>query len=65
MKWQPIASAPKDGSTILLCEGTRAFQGFWYADNGYWVPSAWGDYASLEESATNPTHWMPLPEAPE
>ena len=34
--------------------------------SGYWLPSAWfaaemGDY----ERVVNPTHWMPLPAAPE
>jgi hypothetical protein len=57
--WQPIETAPKDGTTIL---------GFWCNGemhtgsicNGEWIP-AW------EHQNNNwdiPTHWMPLPPPP-
>lgn len=56
--WQPIETAPKDG-TYVLCgaPGSTATVYFW---NG----AAWddGDFFSNE---TWPTHWMPLPSAPE
>jgi hypothetical protein len=66
MSWQPIETAPKDGSEIDL----------WISDprypDGYRIPEcAWMDgrwVSTLEdqrlESKQAPTHWMPLPEPP-
>ncbi|MGI9295970.1 MAG: DUF551 domain-containing protein [Pseudomonadales bacterium] len=56
--WQPISSAPRDGSSILASDcgviGVVRWQrDCWQVDAGR--P---GDYL-------NPTHWMPLPSAPE
>jgi hypothetical protein len=74
--WQPIGTAPKDGTWVLVYGGgtddeevTRAIAVAQYTDylNGgktewHWQ-FAWYDggyYGQFEE----PTHWMPLPEAP-
>jgi hypothetical protein len=56
-EWQPIETAPRDRTVILLRGSkTRHADGFWepcaYAGNGGWV---W-PYVHCE-----PTHWMPLP----
>jgi hypothetical protein len=62
-EWQPIETAPKDGTRLLLF-GTervfltdRAFVGRWDAERagGSWVGPEW---------RCIPTHWMPLPEPP-
>ena len=58
--WLPIGTAPHDGSSVLLLgQSGRHADGFWesaaYNGNGCWV---WA-YVKCE-----PTHWMPLPEAP-
>lgn len=54
--WQPIETAPKDGSSILLATPKgRIADGFWSPVYGVW---SW-PYVMVE-----PTHWMPLPEAP-
>jgi hypothetical protein len=79
MEWQPIETAPKDGTRVLIVneEGLidaaifiqewtereewvrKAKDGDVYRtvreDTGYW----------LTDIAYCPTHWMPLPKAPE
>lgn len=60
-EWQPISTAPKDG-TIILLYIPRAFTyptkpGYWWKQHGYW--RAYGP------DAIRPTHWMPLPEPPQ
>ena len=54
--WQPIETAPKDGSSILLATPKgRIADGFWSPVYGVW---SW-PYVMVE-----PTHWMPLPGRP-
>ena len=60
-RWQPIETAPKDGSYVLLAGKRREdiASGYWlqyaYACNGAWIwPFVLKD----------PTHWVPLPKAP-
>lgn len=61
--WQPIETAPKDGSLILIYAKRGQAIGFW--DDCWkidlefveWEGAAWG-------TIYNPTHWMPLPEPP-
>lgn len=73
MSWQPIETAPKDGTEIWLgCPGHRAV--------GYWgtlgVLPGWisrmgptpydGDWPIEEHLGGNqPTHWQPAPEPPD
>lgn len=60
--WRPIATAPKDGTKILVTEigfGRDATNcAFWRDDAGEWwsVPSG--------RVYRNLTHWMPLPNPP-
>lgn len=57
MEWQPIETAPKDGTQILLGKvGGSMIVGFW---NGY----AWDD-GDFDSNVSWPSHWMPLPEPP-
>lgn len=65
MKWQPIETAPKDGTKILLgCPASRGYSGvvekcYWHKwDNG---KGKWWDWVTPDK----PTHWMPLPTPPE
>ena len=70
MMWQPIETAPKD-RFLLLC-GPSGYiiipwvfvTGCMYSDYhvGRWVDHANDD---LSDWGFEPTHWMPLPEAPD
>ena len=61
--WQPIETAPKDGSIILGWEPRATkwkikFMAFHYqANGGYWTNA-------LNTGSVEATHWMPLPEPP-
>ena len=72
--WQPIETAPKDGTRIIL--GKAAGYVMAWAGSGYWfnrepcphhppckpgTHTGWTD--GLDTYAT-PTHWMPLPPPP-
>ena len=68
MDWQPIETAPKDGTHILAYQHTndpddehviyvvlyRKVLGEWE-----WIEARGEEYACFE-----PTHWMPLPNPP-
>lgn len=67
MEWQPIETAPKDGTVILLAEPNH--DGSFCIATGRWVepyikPPYWGDGLTDDLLMDGPTHWSPLPEAP-
>ncbi len=74
MTWQPIETAPRDGTEVLL-----ALKGKHRACLGYWIDSEDVRYGKsvrkrqlwsvesmwiLHGDEPEPTHWMPLPELP-
>jgi hypothetical protein len=63
--WQPIETAPKDGSNVLLSpafERERVTVGSWDLDD---VGEGGQCWRCLELSERlEPTHWMPLPSPP-
>lgn len=77
MMWQPIATAPKDGTHILLfaakawypmvernAEDSPIWTGYfsrWVGGEGEWTVSG----MEFHEGYGPPTHWMPLPEPPQ
>lgn len=80
MTWQPIETAPKDGTTILGFDAEPDGLGwgvvtmdwrFCEIDKvGYWSVRdvhVCEDYSLYEDedNATHLTHWMPLPKGPE
>lgn len=66
-QWQPIETAPKDGSRILVVWGRTVRLVHWHEAEGprgsrfaNWLPDDKGAVLALEK----PTHWMPLPSLP-
>lgn len=65
MNWQPIETAPKDGTPVLLFTGEGILEAYYLY--GEWNQSAC--HSTYEGAggvviSCKPTHWMPLPEAP-
>ena len=57
-EWQPIETAPKDGTEILVYRQNYLMQPIGvdkFNKYGQWTYS---------DSNHNPTHWMPLPKSP-
>lgn len=60
-RWRPIEEAPKDGTEILIVDRVGMCVAKWaeycgwisYTDDGWYEACVW------------PTHWRPLPPAPE
>ena len=75
-EWQPIETAPKDGSTILIYGDNEVSVVFWEVRRtlGAWRCTGYGDLAFEDDGSPysppsrlipqNPTHWMPLPVPP-
>lgn len=66
MEWQPIETAPKDGTHILLYSDQDVLEGYWcdgrkrFIETGYCFVGC----GCCADSLTPPTHWMPLPPPP-
>lgn len=73
-EWQPIETAPKDGTSILVCGGTIIWtEGMGFeAEMGEPRIACWtGEYWYIGNGETygdeiycKPTNWMPLPAPP-
>lgn len=61
MEWQPIETAPKDGTVVL---GYRYQLGSlsWIVIMFDRIKGVWFNYHTGQQEF--PTHWMPLPAAP-
>ena len=67
-EWQPIETAPQDGTDILVCVTHNLPDGEW--ETLMWVdwcspPYEWPHFAARFDIPFPPTHWRPLPAAPE
>lgn len=65
MEWQPIETAPKDGTAIIGAWDSKIFENRWFIhpvifENGIWIHY----WDQDEDHVLYPTHWMPLPEPP-
>lgn len=76
MKWQSIETAPKDRTPILAWNGKFVSEALWEPDaddDGHvgWCYSTfynyecYGNYNNSYDKDRQPTHWMPLPSAPD
>lgn len=67
MAWQPIETAPKDG-TLILCWQERRPNGVRAKPHhrAYVARhvAQWGWLCSPSDLEKQPTHWMPLPSPP-
>jgi Lar family restriction alleviation protein len=59
--WQPIETAPRDGTQILGWDGD-ARQIVWWCEGGRWISDKLQEYHLGERE--DPTHWQPLPSPP-
>ena len=65
-EWQPIETAPKDGTLVDLWIQWRD-GGPWREADCTWVHGAWwtaGREAPAEGETYKATHWMPIPDGP-
>ena len=66
-EWQPIETAPMDGTDILVCVTRNLPDDGW--ETIQWVDwqtkrVRWPTYRDRDDIPFPPTHWMPLPEPP-
>lgn len=64
--WQPIESAPKDGTEVILLEGARVGAAFWVSWSSSHTEEAGSGWSICWDGDDwhKPTHYMPLPAAP-
>lgn len=80
MQWRDMASAPRDGTHILVCFGEHPYSETWTFDQSPPTVAHWfgpadlpglragGWYLSVcqnDSEKIHPTRWMPLPSPPE
>ena len=73
MSWQPIETAPKDGTLVILYGGYFGVSlGSWREDDylaergEMWLDNSYDEYSTGFASwPLEPSHWMPLPPPPE
>lgn len=71
-EWQPIETAPKDGSLVLLSNKNGVWAGKYTPvySSGFVPKNKWSSYLLNHDhfkakKDITPTHWMPLPKPPE
>lgn len=65
-KWQPIGTAPRDGTRILGTDGIDVYEMFWVQVTDDELEKGWVDgWFDVGTFPHSPTYWMPLPEPPE
>jgi len=73
-QWQPIESCPKDGSTFMAYNAATGPYQTWYNDSEPDRPGTeyplrtWTNASNRPKQGVwypSPTHWRPMPEAPQ
>lgn len=62
--WQPIETAPKDGTEVLLFVKEYVTGDSQQQVVGWWRTHGWVESYADEYGVCEVTHWMPLPEPP-
>lgn len=64
MNWQPIETAPKDGTDVLVWgPGCKSIVASWNPAETRWSDGFWDD-GLTDDPWIHATHWMPLPAGP-
>lgn len=63
MEWQPIKTAPKDGTKVLGFWNSKHIEGNQYGVIRF-EDGAWKEYEYEDDFIIEPTHWQKLPEPP-
>lgn len=66
--WQPIETAPRDGTEVILWDVFGVTTAYWgwsddYAKEIGYIPTWWATYPGAHNPQT-PTHWMPIQPPP-
>ena len=64
MEWQPIETAPKDETGILVVSGGVVGEANYKDYDGYEPGWFWINTYPQDSDPIDPTHWMPLPDPP-
>lgn len=69
MEWQPIETAPRDGTDVLLFvpwKGKDVMAVGWWAQaiGGHWCLAGGVEIDTDIFDYADPTYWMPLPDPP-
>lgn len=64
MKWEPIETAPKDGTVIWVIQPRNNWIGGYWQYECIWSVCCWYHGYGDGFPEPQPTHWMPLPEPP-
>jgi hypothetical protein len=64
--WQPIETAPKDGTTIVGWSKENGADILFYGmtEHDDVIEEGWLYHFDFQTWPTKPTHWMPLPKPP-
>lgn len=66
MEWQPIETAPKDGTRILGAWPSFLKKNEWFIQPVFFVCGVWlHGWDEDEDQPLKPTHWMPIPTPPQ
>lgn len=65
-KWQPIESAPKDGTRVLLWSDAKPtrINEVKRVQIGYWHQPANPEFSGFWTAGKEPSHWRSVPEPP-